>query len=126
MRPLTVRRVCSSRPLSWRRLPVSGCSGGGKSRLRGIEAELNGGLVGGLSQVGEEVADLLFAGVDNLPRWSVVDGVGDLVTQTLEAIAQLIQQSIRRELGLGVHRFLQGAGQVRVRTDDSGCVNPYS
>jgi len=30
----------------------------GKSRLRGVEAELDGGLEGGLSEVSEEVADL--------------------------------------------------------------------
>ena len=38
----------------------------GKSRLRGVEAELDCGLVGGSPEVGEEVANLLLAGVDDL------------------------------------------------------------
>jgi hypothetical protein len=34
--------------------------------LRGVEAELQSGLEGGLAEVGEEVADLLLALVDDL------------------------------------------------------------
>jgi hypothetical protein len=34
--------------------------------LRGVGAELDGGLVSGLSEVGEEVANLLLAGIDDL------------------------------------------------------------
>jgi hypothetical protein len=33
-------------------------------------------LVGELPEVGEEVADLLFAGVDDLSGWGLVDSVG--------------------------------------------------
>lgn len=65
--------------------------------MRGVGAELDGGLVGGLSEVGEKVADLFFAGVDDLPRGRLVDGVGDFPTELLKAIAELLTQGLRRE-----------------------------
>ena len=86
--------VRSSGPLFCRGVPVWGCSGGGKSRLRGIEAELDGGLIGGLSEVGQEVTDFVLAGVDHLSRGGVVDGGGDLATETLEAAAELLQEGV--------------------------------
>src|SRR5947209_5323713 len=92
MRPLRVRRVCSSGPLLCRGVPVCGCSGGGKSRLRGVEAELNGGLIGGLSEVSEKIPDLLFAGIDDLAGRSLVDGGGHILTKLLEAATQLFQE----------------------------------
>ena len=58
--------------------------------MRGVEAELDGGLVGGLSEVGEEVADLLLAGVDDRPGGGGVDGGGNALTELLEAAAQLL------------------------------------
>jgi hypothetical protein len=53
--------------------------------LRGVDTELEGGLVGSLSEVGEEVADLFLAGVEDLTGRSVVDGGGHIVTQLFEA-----------------------------------------
>src|SRR5690349_21336892 len=97
MRPLTVRRVCSSGPLFWRGVPVRGWSGGGKSRLRGVGAELEGGLIGGLSEVGQKVTDLLLAGIDDLTGRRLVDGGGHIVTELLEASAELFQQGVRRQ-----------------------------
>ena len=91
MRPLMVRTVRSAGPLFCRGTPVWGCSGGGKSRLRGVGAELDGGLVSGLSEVGEEVAHLLLAGIDDLTGGGLVDGRGDVLTELLEAPAQLFQ-----------------------------------
>jgi len=88
--------VRSSGPLFWRGVPVRGWSGGGKSRLRGVGAELDRGLIGGLSEVREEVADLLLAGIDDLTGGRPVDGGGHLLTQVLEAAAQLFQKRIRR------------------------------
>jgi hypothetical protein len=41
--------------------------------LRGVEAKLEGGLEGGLPEVGEEVADLLLALVDDLASLGLVD-----------------------------------------------------
>ena len=77
--------VRSSGPLFCRGVPVRGCGGGGKSRLRGVDAELDGGLIGSLSEVREEVADLLLAGIDDLAGRRLVDGGGHLLTQVLEA-----------------------------------------
>ena len=108
MRPLTVKTVCSAGPLFCKGVAVCGWSGGGKSRLRGVGAELQGGLVGGLSEVGEEVADLLLAGVDDLAGGGAVDGGGHVLTQLLETTAQLLQQGVRRQGRFGRHRLLQG------------------
>src|SRR5438874_13218549 len=103
MRPLMVRMVRSSGPLFWRGVPVCGWSGGGKSRLRGVGAELQGGLVGGLSEVRQEVAHLLLAGVDDLTGGSRVDGSGDVLTELLETATQLGQQSVGGESRLRGH-----------------------
>ena len=76
--------------------------------MRGVGAELQGDLVGGLSEVGEEVANRLLAGVDDLAGGGAVDGGGHVLTQLLETAAQLMQQSVRRPGGFGKHRLLQG------------------
>ena len=93
---MTVRTVCSAGPLFCSGVAVCGCSGGGKSRLRGVGAELDGGLVGGPSEVGEEVADFLLAGVDDLASGGGIDGSGDVLTKLLKAALQLFQQSVTR------------------------------
>src|ERR1700690_3685634 len=95
MRPLMVRMVCSSGPLFGKGVPVSGCSGGGESRLGGVGAELDGGLIGGVAEGSEEVADPFLAAVDDLAGRSGVDGVGHILTKLLEAAPQLIQQDVR-------------------------------
>ena len=59
--------------------------------MRGIEAELDSGLESGVPEVGEEVADLLLACVDDRPSRGGVDGGGHLLTKLLEAAAQLFQ-----------------------------------
>src|SRR6266436_1002958 len=99
MRPLMVRGWIFSRPLSWRHLPVWGCRGGGKSRLRGVESQLHSGLVSGLSEDAEQVADLLLAGVDDLAGGGLVNGCGDVLTESLELAVQLRQQVVGRQLG---------------------------
>jgi len=76
--------------------------------LRGIEAELHGGLVGGLPEVSEEVTDLLLRGIDDLPGGGVVDGGGHILTKLLEAAAQLFQEG-----GGGNGRF-SGHGLLRM------------
>ena len=85
--------------------------------MRGVGAELQGGLVGGLAEVGEEVADLLLAGVDDLTGGGAVDGGGHVLTEALEAAPQLVEQVVRREGGFGRHGLLQGGkasqGQAR-------------
>jgi hypothetical protein len=86
--------------------------------LRGVEAELHGGLVGSLSQVREEVADFLLAGVDDLAGRGLVDGVGDLLAKVLELAAELVQEVGGRQLGLGVHGGLGGKRwQIHVRVE---------
>jgi hypothetical protein len=55
--------------------------------LRGVGAELQGGLIGGLSEVCQKVADLLLAGIDNQTRRSLVDSSSHILTELLEAAA---------------------------------------
>src|SRR6266545_6664667 len=102
-RSLTVRTVWGSRPLFCRRRP-SGAFGGGKSRFRGINLELQGGLVGVTAEVGEEVANLLLTGVDNVAGRGLVDGVGDTTAEFLEAAAQALQEGVGGNGWQGVHR----------------------
>jgi hypothetical protein len=71
--------------------------------LRGFESELEGGLEGGGAEVSEQVADLLLAGVDDLPGGGLVDGVGHVAAERLETASQLFEQVLGGELGLAVH-----------------------
>jgi hypothetical protein len=66
--------------------------------LRGIEAGLDGGLVGAAAEVGEEVANLLLAGVDDLAGGCLVDRVGDLLAEALEVGTKVFAKVIGREL----------------------------
>src|SRR5438105_3793871 len=110
-----VRMVGSSGPLFCNGIPVCGGSGGGKSRLRGIRAELEGGLVSGLAEVRQEVATLLLAGMEDLTGGGLVDGLGPVLTELLEAATQLFQKSVRREGGLGRHRLLRRGKRTTAR-----------
>jgi hypothetical protein len=74
--------------------------------LRGVGTELNGGLIGGRSEVGEEVADFVLAGIDDLAGGRLVDGGGHSVTQVLETPTQLFQKGVGREGRFGRHRLL--------------------
>jgi hypothetical protein len=77
--------------------------------LRGIEAELDGGLVGGQSEVGEEVADFLLASIDDLAGGGGVDRGRHPLTELLEAAAQLLQEGVDGQGGFGGHeRLLSG------------------
>jgi hypothetical protein len=55
--------------------------------LRGVGAELEGGLIGDLSEVGEEVANLLLAGIDDLSGGRLIDGGSHILTQLLKMAA---------------------------------------
>jgi len=55
--------------------------------LRGVGAELKSGLIGGLSEVRQEVANLLLALIDDRPSRSGVDGGGHVLAKLLEATA---------------------------------------
>src|SRR3954453_18627449 len=103
MRPLMVRTEKGSGPLFCRRLPVSGCFGGGGSRLLGLEAELDSGLVGGLAEAGQGIANLLLAGVDALAGWSVVDGIDPPPAERLEPLAQLLDELLGGDLRWAIH-----------------------
>src|SRR5690242_19485650 len=102
MRPLTVAGLRSCRPLPWRRLPICGWSGGGKSRFRGVESELHSGLIGGLPEVGEQVADLFLAAVNDPSGGGLVDGVGDIAIESLELALELLEQFVGGEVRLGL------------------------
>jgi hypothetical protein len=75
--------------------------------LRGVGAELDGSLKGGLSEHSEQVADLLLAVVDDLASGSGVDGGGHLQAQFLEATTQLLQKHLGGKDRFGGHRFLR-------------------
>src|SRR5262249_24213676 len=92
-----------SAPLLCKRLPVSGWVGGGESRLGGLQAELDGGLVGALAEAGQQVADLLLAVGDDAAGGGLVDGGGDVAAELLEVAAQQGGKFLGRGLGLGVH-----------------------
>ena len=62
--------------------------------MGGVGAELNGGLVGGLSEVGEEIANPLLTGVDDLTGGGLVNGVSDILTELLEAAAELVEEGV--------------------------------
>ncbi len=86
--------------------------GEGESRLRGVGAELNRSLIGGLSEVRQKVADLLLAGIDDLTGGRLVDGGGHLLTQVLEASTQLFQKDVRRQGRFGRHRRLRRGKRI--------------
>lgn len=65
--------------------------------MRGVGAELQGSLIGGRAEVGQQIANLFLAGVDDLTGRSLIDGGSDIVTQLLEAATQLIQKGLRRQ-----------------------------
>jgi hypothetical protein len=107
MRPLTVRGLCSSAPLVLEAFTGRGVPRRGASRWPGFEAELDGGLEGGLSEVREAVADLLLRGVEDRTGRRLVDRVGDGVTELLEAAEQLLEELAGRQRGLGVPELLR-------------------
>jgi hypothetical protein len=75
--------------------------------LRGVLAKLDGSLISGLSEVGEQVAHLLLTGVDDLPGGSSVDGGGYVVAELLEAATQLFLEGISGQGRFGGHGLLQ-------------------
>ena len=107
-----VRTETGSGPLFCSRLPVSGCFGGGESRLLGLEAELDSGLIGGLAEVGQEIADLLLAGVDDLAGWGLVDGIGHPPAELLELLAPLLHEGLGGDLRWALHGSFLGVGLV--------------
>ena len=80
--------------------------------MRGIEAELDGSLIGGSPEVGEEVADLLLAGVEDLAGGGGVDCGGHTLTKLLEAAMQLLQEGVGGQGGFGGHELLLCDGAI--------------
>jgi hypothetical protein len=74
--------------------------------LCGVGAELEGDLVSSQSKDGEQIANLLLAGVDNLTGGSLVDGGGDISAELLEADAELLLEGVRRQSGIAGHWLL--------------------
>ena len=75
--------------------------------MRGVEAGLEGGLVGLLAEVGEEVAHALLAGMDDPSGWGLVDGVSGLLAEPVKALLELLTQAVGGELRLGIQGQLQ-------------------
>jgi hypothetical protein len=82
---------------------VAGSFGGGKSGFRRIESHLLCHLVGDSPQVSEGVADLLLAAGDDLPRWGLVDRVGDLAQRLLHLLPHPVNEFLARHLGRRFH-----------------------
>lgn len=76
--------------------------------MRGVGAELEGGLEGGGSEIGEEVANLLLAGVDDGTGGRVVDGGGNIVTELLKTGLELFEEIVSGEERFGGHGLLPG------------------
>lgn len=74
--------------------------------MRGVGAELEGDLVSGESKVGEQVANLLLAGVDDLTGGSSVDGGSDISAELFEADAKLFSEGVCRQSGDAGHWLL--------------------
>jgi hypothetical protein len=71
-------------------------------------------LVGGLSEVSEEVPNLLFGGVDDLSCGGSVDGSGHVRAEFLEVVAQLVEEILGRKLRLIGHGVpCQGDNRVQ-------------
>jgi hypothetical protein len=83
--------------------------------LRGIEAELDGGLIGGLPEVSEEVPDLLLRSVDDVTDGGLVDGGGHILTELLEAATQLFQEGGGGNGRFEGHELLLGGAKRAVR-----------
>ena len=71
--------------------------------MRGVEAELDGSLIGDSSEVGEEITDLLLAGVDDLANGCPVDSGGHSLAKLLEMTAHLLQEGIGGRGWVGGH-----------------------
>jgi hypothetical protein len=69
--------------------------------LRGVQTHLQGGLVSLAAEGSEEVADLLLAGVDDAAGGRLVDGLGDVLAEALEARTQQFLEGFRRQLRVG-------------------------
>jgi hypothetical protein len=80
--------------------------------LRGVGAELDGGLEGGPAEVREQVPHLLLAGVDDVTGGGGVDGISDVLAEALEADPQLIQQGVGGEGRLRRRGWLGRHGQI--------------
>lgn len=79
--------------------------------MRGLESKLEGSLIRGLPEVRKQVADLLLAGIENLASGGGVDRVRHVLTEFLEAAAQLVEKVLGGKLGVGLHRRVsQGEG----------------
>ena len=102
-RPLIVSTVKSCRPLFRLVLPVCGSAGGGKSGFRRIDSHLHGRLIGLPAKAREEVADLLLAGRDDMPRRRLVDRVGDPAERLLDLPPHLSDVLIARQLDFRLH-----------------------
>lgn len=83
--------------------------------MRGVESELDGGLIGSLSEVGEQVADLLLGSVDDLAGWGLVDSLGDILAELLEAAAEVLEERLGGELRLGGHGCCCAGGCSGIR-----------
>lgn len=74
--------------------------------MRGVGTELQGGLVGSLSEVSKQVPNLLLAGIDDLTGGRLVDGGGHRHTQLRETATQFFHKDVRGEGRFGRHRLL--------------------
>ena len=77
---------------------MSGCRGG-KSRFRGIDAQLQGRLEDLPAEVAEEVADGLLAVAEDVAGGGAADGPGDVLAELLEVGLQSLGQGFGGDRG---------------------------
>jgi len=82
-------------------VPVYGWTRGGTSRWRGLKTGLDRRLVDVETKIGQAVANLILAGVDQLPGRGMIAGVRHLLAEQFKAVTQLRAKIVRGELGAG-------------------------
>ncbi len=93
---------------------------GGKSRLRGIDFELQGGLEEVETEVGEEVADGLLGVSNDVTGGGEVEGVGDGLAELVEARAEGSDEVLGGDGRKGVHADLRKGEGLKEETQRNG------
>src|SRR4051812_39578061 len=83
--------------------PVVWSVGGEKSAFRRIDPHLQTRLERLVAKVREQVADLFLAPRDDVPRWCLIDRVGDSAERRLHLLPHPLDELVARQLRRGFH-----------------------